>query len=133
MELFHLFLVWKPLGVSWKFRVLEGMSQYLEVKVTWEQHKISWRSGLTLVTDGKRALGAEWTGCCPYDSYYRFWIWKGILNSSTWRCLGKKVTLEADLHEDGLGKRLPWRLIHHWGRWKKSVPDPGKPDPQYKM
>ena len=51
------------------FQVLEGISQHLEVKVTWEQHKFSWRSGLTLVTDGKRALGAEWTGCCPYDSY----------------------------------------------------------------
>ena len=52
----------KLLGGIGKFQVLEGMSQHLEVKVTWEQHKIAWRSGLALVTDGKRALGTGWTG-----------------------------------------------------------------------
>ena len=27
-----------------------------------------WKSGLALVNNERRALGAEWTSCCPYDS-----------------------------------------------------------------
>ena len=45
----------------------------------------------------------------------------------------KKATLRADQNEDGLGKGYPggWYITGRDG--KKSVPYPGKPDPQYKV
>ena len=66
------------------------MSQHLEVKVTWEQHKVPWRSGLTLVTDGKRALELNGLEATHTVHTSGFWICKGTL---------------THLNEDGLGNK----------------------------
>ena len=43
------------MSIGWRLIVwiLEGMTHHLEVEVSWEQHKIHWRSGLSLVKDEK--------------------------------------------------------------------------------
>ena len=77
------------------------MSQHLEVKVTWEQHKVPLRPGLTQVADGKRALGTDGLEATHMIHTSGFWICKGIL---------------THLNEDDLGGSLPQRLIFHWER-----------------
>ena len=65
--------------------------------MTWEQHKVLWRSGLTLVTDGWRALGTEWTGSNPYNTIQ----YNTLHTSGFWICKGTFT----HLNEDGLGNK----------------------------